>query len=661
MLKYYAATYWLAIIIFSYGLVTAWVQGNMVVYQLNLMFFGEAPAEYTCETKCGHTTPDFESFNLCMVTNETRLNSKCDLDFQDPHFTQKSEGTCDFVGVRYTGQCGCPNDCFGDLGYGECDQTSGQCRCAPGRSGVDCSRISCVSVDRKAETHRVCSSQGRCESVRLGEEDVDMCVCKPGYTGIDCSQHVTMPPLHAYPGQYVEDEWQERHPLFHDAAITEVHLTVLRSPTDSADTEFDRLVENAALHHHDWNKSVHVYADVAINNNRIEHPTVHRRCKVYVAGGTQQRFAKQGYRIDAGKGDFFPGSEALNVLYIKAQPTDPSHVREKMAMDLLQLMRVRRSRTAFLNMWINGVYRGVYFLIEPIDGHFVRSRWGPVPPPDGGLYEARGQGFLDHIGTDDPQAYKELMRFWVHPYKSMNEPAADFKGLANLITAINRTTDASSARLDETLDLEVFLRGLATEVVLGNRDIYSNGKNYFLARVAPPHSDTLGARRRFYFLPHDYDHVAGNQKVDDAWAFARDWLRSPERPLTATIFRFAAFRRYFAQQVFAAVQQLRNPDSLFRQRILAHVELLRPSVGLDKYQSIDRGYGNRAFDKALYQDVVGIVEEAEYHGYGSSTGLVYGVLRMIDHTCMGIHSPQVIEEMLFGANYTANPIPVLGQ
>ena len=129
------------------------------------------------------------------------------------------------------GVCGCPNDCYEEMGNGVCSSKKMVCECSDGFGGLDCSMPKCPNT---------CSSHGKC--IASDEKDsifpFDYCECDNGFTGTDCSAVVnnvgTAPwgnvfgkDQKEYNGQ---DDYEDDHPVFNMSVLARIHVTL--SPED---------------------------------------------------------------------------------------------------------------------------------------------------------------------------------------------------------------------------------------------------------------------------------------------------------------------------------------------------------------------------------------------------------------------------------------------
>jgi len=124
--------------------------------------------------------------------------------------------SCMFVILSHVDVSGCPNYCYNATQQGTCN--SGQCECAQGWIGEDCSRVSSTNP---------CNGQGTVQDV----SGVQTCVCNPGYVLMDCSaQAGPLPPITQTINPIAQysswDEYGDQNPIFNDSTIAQIHLTM---------------------------------------------------------------------------------------------------------------------------------------------------------------------------------------------------------------------------------------------------------------------------------------------------------------------------------------------------------------------------------------------------------------------------------------------------
>lgn len=139
-------------------------------------------------------------------------------------------------------------------------------------------------------------------------------------------------------------------------------------------------------------------------------------------------------------------------------------------------MNVPIPRVAYVRMNINRRYFGLYAITEEVDDKFVKSRYGNK---DGSLWKVRGG--IDWLGPD-PAAYAAADcgdRLCYDPKTDAAEE--DFSPIRDLSEVLYKVPDEEfEERINAVLDVELFARTLAWEVMFGQWDGIHNGNNYYL-------------------------------------------------------------------------------------------------------------------------------------------------------------------------------------
>ena len=136
----------------------------------------------------------------------------------------------------------------------------------------------------------------------------------------------------------------------------------------------------AALREH-WTENTYYPADMTWRGQRIRNVAIRSR------GTGSRNPVKLGLRIDFNR--YVTGRQflGLDALVLDNFWQDPSMLRERTAMALFTRLGVPAPREAFCRLFINGVYQGVYALVEPIEEPFLQRTLGDS---DGYLFETNG-------------------------------------------------------------------------------------------------------------------------------------------------------------------------------------------------------------------------------------------------------------------------------
>jgi hypothetical protein len=144
--------------------------------------------------------------------------------------------------------------------------------------------------------------------------------------------------------------------------------------------------------------------------------------------------------------------DGLDQLTLNNMGTDPSLVRERWAYEAYRRFDVPAPRTAYAELFLDGEYRGLYLMVEEVDGRFL-NRW--FADGDGSLWEIEdsdftdeGIGAFDHDGGPyDPEPLEQIVEVLDDPLQWL--------------------TDA-----EHLLDLDQVLRYFAMSAVIGQFDAY---------------------------------------------------------------------------------------------------------------------------------------------------------------------------------------------
>jgi spore coat protein CotH len=189
----------------------------------------------------------------------------------------------------------------------------------------------------------------------------------------------------------------------------------------------------------------------------------------------------------------------LKSLVLKNLWLDATMVREKVALGLYSRMGQPVSRESFTRVYINGVYHGLYAIVEDIDASFLTRTLG----------EGAGAGYLYEYHWnfkwtgadlgDGLDIYKQLFEARTH---ELEADALLYGPVRDLFREINGPDDAVwETRVGQLIDLKQFVTMVAIEMFLGESDGWTGAfgrANFYLYR--PP------GTTRYQLIPWDRDH-----------------------------------------------------------------------------------------------------------------------------------------------------------
>jgi spore coat protein CotH len=358
------------------------------------------------------------------------------------------------------------------------------------------------------------------------------------------------------------------NPMWDSSSVNSIYITI--SP-DSLAAIYANVTSN------------HQYPAQFVYDNGITEDTL-QNIGFRLRGNTSRYSAKKSFKINFShfvNGRTYDGEEELN---LNGSHNDPTMVREKLFYDLWNGMGMPARKTAFVNLYINGNYYGLYTNLEEYDEIFLQNRFGNS---SGNLYKCTYPASLDYLGTDQ-QSYKNIVSSAATGGRAYeletNTDADDYSDFVHLVTVINETAiDDLPCELEKIFDVDSYLRAYALDVSSGNWDDYSfNQNNYYLY-----HNPATG---KFIFLAYDCDNTFGVDFVGVDWGTRNiySWFDS-SYPLTARIMQVPEYKDRFSYYL----NQLLN-DVLLPAKMDPHIDsmktLIAPFALLDSFRTLDYGY-----------------------------------------------------------------------
>ena len=191
-----------------------------------------------------------------------------------------------------------------------------------------------------------------------------------------------------------------------------------------------------------------------------------RNVGVRSRGLASRSATKLGLKIDFNH--FSTGQRFLGLasLVLDNLVTDPSMVRDSVAMSFFSHLGEPSSRQAFARVYINGVFQGLYALVEVVDDDFLARTIGER---DGYLFERHFVApFLGSDLGDDPAAYRTVFQPRTH---ELEPDTVLFTPIRNLFREVNQPVDSAwRDRVEQYIDLKQLVTHAAIETFLAERD-----------------------------------------------------------------------------------------------------------------------------------------------------------------------------------------------
>ena len=258
------------------------------------------------------------------------------------------------------------------------------------------------------------------------------------------------------------------------------------------------------------------------------------------------------------KGQNYQGLKKLN---LHNRAGDPSFMRENLCYELLRQMGIPAPRTAFARVYFDGVYAGLYRIVEQVDNVFLDQYFGDHK---GNLYKQNSQGSagytLEWLGNQQEDYYPQ---YDLENHESEN----DWSSLLHFVDVLNNMPDAVFAdSIAAVFDVPSFLSVLALDYAVNNLDFYGNaGRNYYLYHDA-------GGDGKIHWLPWDYNLTWR----EDAPPLEPDALTPV---LIRRLLKVPQFRQQFLEQ-YCVLRQYFDTDQLIP-RIEADSALIDTWVAAD--------------------------------------------------------------------------------
>lgn len=266
---------------------------------------------------------------------------------------------------------------------------------------------------------------------------------------------------------------------------------------------------------------------------------------------------KLGLRVDF---DYYTTGQrflGLSALVLDNLRQDASMVRERLAMKVFARTGLPAPREAFVRLFIDNQYEGLYAVADEVDATFLA--WA-FADPEGYLFEFKWVRYYyaEYLG-EDPAPYVELFE----PVTRETTPAAQlYTPIVELLREAGVAGDDWYDRVDRYLDLPAFVDYLAVEAFLAQLDGVAGNwgmNNFYLYRS--------GADTRHRLVPWDQDHAFFDLN-------ASIWLRADENVLVRGALEHPALRRRYLDTLAWLAASLGEGDwlALEVERMLAQID-----------------------------------------------------------------------------------------
>ncbi|KAF9163426.1 hypothetical protein DFQ26_002516 [Actinomortierella ambigua] len=344
--------------------------------------------------------------------------------------------------------------------------------------------------------------------------------------------------------------WPSGSKAFRDNQIATLHLTAPKA-------EVDALNANPAQE-----------ATVKATVRFINDDTIYTQTNITLktSGKSSKDFAKQSYKLsfdDKYNQTFFHRPN----IKLRAEATDPTMIRERLYIDMLNAVGVPTQQGAYVRLFINNEPYGLYLMVDDIKKSFIRQTilQDDDTKPVGTMFQC-------NAGSKEDQA--DLV--WKGPTNTTysndayilvtDPPATGADPMAGLIKFMEDLKDYNPASTPDPvnfwnstrLELDGFLRNMALEYLGGAFDNYwMAGSNYFIYQ-----NPVLN--NRWQWVPTDFDGTFGSGFPTNVLTTYQNYYSfQPDHPLVSKlIIQTPAIQALFNETLKTIVQYTFKPEAM---------------------------------------------------------------------------------------------------
>ncbi|KAF8938196.1 coth protein-domain-containing protein [Dissophora ornata] len=396
--------------------------------------------------------------------------------------------------------------------------------------------------------------------------------------------------------------WPSYTKVFNDDEIATIHLTADPS-------------QIAAL-----NANPNLATDVKVNFRWIDRHNIYSQTNISfkTSGKSSKDFQKQAYKLsfDTNYNQSFYSRPNLK---LRSEVTDPTMLREKVYIDMLNSAGVPTQQGQFVRLFVNNNPVGLYLMVDDIKKSFVKQTiYGGDPNAVvGSLIQMNAptltdQADLVYKGTTnssyDPAAYADV-NLGNNPADMPLNQLIQFMADLQAFDPV-ATPDPVGYWNNTRLDLDGFLRNMALEYLAGAFDNYwMSGSNYFMYFNAQ-----LGTSGKWQWIPTDFDGTFGDGFPTSTLSTYQNLYNfTPDHPLVSKlIIKNKEINALFEQTLKDIVGWAFKPDGLFP-RIMTYNQMLAEDYKWDlSIQRTGPGISNNYTFDDFNNNLDNVTKDMEY-------------------------------------------------
>ncbi|GJJ77717.1 spore coat protein H [Entomortierella parvispora] len=357
--------------------------------------------------------------------------------------------------------------------------------------------------------------------------------------------------------------WPSYTKVFNDDEIATIHVTADPS-------------QIAAL-----NANPNLATDIKVDFRWIDHHMIYDQKNITfkTSGKSSKDYQKQAYKFSFDT-DYNQTFFSRPNLKLRSEATDPTVMREKIYIDMLNAVGVPTQQGAYVRLFVNNNPFGLYLMVDDIKKSFIKQTvYGGNPNAAiGSLVQMNAPSLTDQADlvykgatntSYNPDTYTDVVL-------GNNTAAAPLTQLIQFMLDLQNfdpvnTTDPIGYWNNTRLDLDGFLRNMACEYLMGSFDAYwMSASNYFLY-----FNPSLGTSGKWQWLPTDFDGTFGNGfPVSTLSSYETLYNFQPDHPLVSKlIIKNTAINGLFQQILTEIVGTSFKPAGLFP-RIATYNQML---------------------------------------------------------------------------------------
>lgn len=262
-----------------------------------------------------------------------------------------------------------------------------------------------------------------------------------------------------------------------------------------------------------------------------------------------------------------------------ANAADTSHMRNKIVYDFADKIGLAYSpESQWVNVYLNGEYRGLYLLSEAIE---IGTNRVDISPTEGAILAVELESVLqeknDTYFVTDAGVAVEIRSPQILNEEKIVDLSSKVQSVENAILSVHSVDPVSGNSLQNLIDLDSWVKRYLIEEIFGNHDALMRSTYFY-------YSDGLIQMNAGPVW--DYDLSIGNenawqlQQVQSFWANRSEWAPAMETPWFYTLYQ----KVEFYQRMVEIYQSVYIPelDHLLNVTIYEYAEMIAEAASLDR-------------------------------------------------------------------------------